>query len=112
MAEKPTSIFIAGDSECTISVVECQDKILGTWFGNRVAEIQDHFRDWENQGIKVEPLHHWLGRDNIADIATKGEATINDVVFGSAWQLGPDALHLGWECWPASRDFTTVIPEE
>ena len=45
MVEKPASIFIAGDSECTISVVECQDKILGAWFANRVAEVQDHMRD-------------------------------------------------------------------
>ena len=58
MAKKPTSIFIAGDSECTISVVECEDKILGTWFANRVTEVQDHFRDWEQQGIKVKKLHH------------------------------------------------------
>ena len=34
MAEQPTSIFVTGDLECTISVVECQDKILGTWFAN------------------------------------------------------------------------------
>ena len=40
-------------------------------------------RDWENQGIRVEPLHHWPGNDNIADIATKAEATVKDVVFGS-----------------------------
>ena len=29
MVEKPASIFITGDSECTISVVECKDKVLG-----------------------------------------------------------------------------------
>ena len=37
MVEKTASIFIVGDSECTISVVECKDKILGAWFANRVA---------------------------------------------------------------------------
>ena len=53
MVDKPTSIFIAGDSECTISAMECQNKILGVWFGNRVAEVQDHMAYWKRQGIKV-----------------------------------------------------------
>ena len=112
MAKKPTSIFIAGDSECTISVVECEDKILGTWFANHVAEVQDHFRDWEQQGIKVEKLHHWPGKENIADIATKGEATVKDIAFGSVWQNGPEVLRLAREHWPASREFTRAIPDE
>ena len=29
MVDKPTSIFIAGDSQCTISAMECENKILG-----------------------------------------------------------------------------------
>merc|ERR1712239_68736 len=54
MVDKPSSIFIAGDSQCTISTMECENKILGVWFGNRVAEVQDHMSDWEKQGIVVE----------------------------------------------------------
>ena len=92
--------------------MECENKILGIWFGNRVAEVQNHMADWVKQGIKVEPLYHWPGTDNIADIATKGEATVKDIVSGSAWQRGPDALRLGREHWPASREFTRTIPEE
>ena len=79
---------------------------------NRVPEVQDHMADWEKQGIVVEPLHHWPGTDNIADIATKGEATVRDIESGSAWQHGPDALRLGREQWPASRDFIWTFPEE
>ena len=47
MAEKPASIFLAGDSECTISAVDCEDKILDGWFANRFSEVHDHFEDWE-----------------------------------------------------------------
>ena len=54
MVAKPGSIFLAGDSQCTISAMECEDRVLGMWFGNRVAEIQDHMADWANQDIVVE----------------------------------------------------------
>ena len=94
MVAKPSSIFLAGDSQCTISAMECEDKVLGMWFGNRVAEIQDHMADWTRQGITMEPLHYWPGTDNIADLATKGEATMKDIEAGSAWQQGPAALWL------------------
>ena len=45
MAKKPTRIFLAGDSESMISAMDCQDKVLDTWFANRVSEIQDHFQE-------------------------------------------------------------------
>ena len=82
MVDKTSSIFLAGDSQCTISAMECEDRILGMWFGNRVAEIQDHMADWKRQGITVEELHHWPGTDNIADLATKGKATVRDIEAG------------------------------
>ena len=34
MVAKPSSIFLAGDSQCTISAMECEDKVLGMWIGN------------------------------------------------------------------------------
>ena len=81
-------------------------------FGSRVAEVQDHMADWARQGITVESLHYWPGIDNIADLATKGEATMKDIEAGSAWQQGPAALRLEQDQWPASRDFTWKIPDE
>ena len=101
------------EKNCTVVIFEEGACIVeGIPGGNRVAKVQDHMADWEKQGIVVEPLHHWPGTDNIADIATKGEATVSDIVSGSAWQQGPDALRLGQEQWPASRDFIWTIPEE
>ena len=65
-----------GDSECTISVVECDSKLLDVWFGNRGAEILDHMASWRRKGVVVDDLHHWPGETNPADIATKGKATV------------------------------------
>ena len=60
----------------------------------------------------MEPLHYWPGVNNIADLATKGEATVRDIQPSSAWQQGPDALRLEQDQWPASRDFIMAIPVE
>ena len=43
---KPAEIFMALDSQCTISTLEAKDKILGIWFTNRVSVInvvQTHY---------------------------------------------------------------------
>ena len=64
------------------------------------------------QGITMEPHNYWPGVDNIADLATKGKATLRDIEAGSAWQQGPAALRLEQDQWPASRDFIMTIPDE
>ena len=63
-------------------------------------------------GIEVEELHHWPGKQNIADIATKGEAMFKDIAFSSIWQNGPEVLQRDRKFWPASREFKRSIPEE
>ena len=68
--------------------------------------------DWTRQGITMELPHYWPGVDNIADLATKGEATVRDIEAGSAWQQGPAALRLKQDQWPASRNFIRKIPDE
>ena len=108
---KPASIFIGLDSECIISAMEAQDKVLEIWFANRVAEIQDHLDSWKRKGIEVEAIHHWPGLGNIADLATKGKATVNDIGPGSSWQCGPRETSYPRESWPASRSFRKILPE-
>ena len=78
-----------GDSECTISAVECNSKLLEVWFGNRVAEILEQMEAWQQQGAEVDEQYHWPDDRNPADIATKGKATVDDVSETSDWQLGP-----------------------
>ena len=45
LAKLPTRISLLGDSECTISAVDCNSKLLDVWFGNRVMEIRNHMED-------------------------------------------------------------------
>jgi hypothetical protein len=71
--------------------MECDNRLLDTWYGNRVAEVLEHIEKWKEMGIKVHPLEHWPGDSNIADIVTKGKATLEDVNETSEWQLGPKA---------------------
>ena len=68
LPELPERITLNGDSECTISAVECEDGVLQTWFSNRVAEILGHMEEWEKLGVKVDPLQHWPGVRNIAGV--------------------------------------------
>ena len=108
----PARISLFGDSQCTISAVDCKDRALDTWFGNRVAEVHDRMGDWKEQQIKVDELHHWPGPKNIADIATKGKATLNDVGPDSEWLNGPVEARGPRETWPVTRDFRREVPAE
>ena len=89
---KPEEIFLCMDSQCTISSLEAQDKILGTWMTNRANEWQDHMNAWRKQGIKVPEVHHWPGTDNPADLGMRGTAALWEIGPGSRWQDGPESL--------------------
>ena len=91
LSEVPVRISIFGDSQCTISSVECDHRLLDTWFGNRVAEVLEHQEAWRRMGIEVDPLEHWPGETNMADLTTKGRAGLRDVDKVSDGQLGPRA---------------------
>ena len=71
----PSRVSLFGDSQCTISAVECDQKLLEVWFGNRVAEIHDHMQSWRGLNVLVDELHHWPGESNIPDLPTRGKAT-------------------------------------
>jgi len=79
LSECPVRISIVGDSECTISSVECDHRLLDIWFGNRVAEVLEHQEAWRKMGIEVDPLEHWPTETNIADLTTKGKAGLRDM---------------------------------
>ena len=108
----PTEIMLMGDSQCTIACVEADDRVLVTWFSNRVAEVQDRMESWNRKGIKVRDLYHWPGASNIADLPTKGQAEVRDVVEGSEWQNGLKETRFPEVQWPISRNFVRKVPEE
>ena len=93
LAEMPTRISLMYDSECTISAVECDSKLLKVWFSNRFAEILDHMEAWRRQGVEVDELNHWPGERNPADIATKGKATATEVQVPQRDLAGFQGLH-------------------
>ena len=112
MPNLPKKISLFGDSECTISAVDCMDGQLDIWFGNRVAEVLDHMEAWRKMGIQVDELHHWPGLRNVADIATKGRAVLADIGPESEWQNGPWEARFPRSEWPATRDFKREVPQE
>ena len=99
----PTEIILMGDSQCTISCVEADNRVLDVWFANRAAEVQDRMESWKRKGIKVNDLYHWPGESNIADLGTKGRAEGRDIIQGSEWQDGPVQTRYPVEKWPISR---------
>ena len=105
----PTEIMLMADPRCTIACVEADNRILDAWFSNRVAEVQDHMESLERKEMKVNPLYHWPGESNLADLGTKGQAESRDVVEGSQWQDGPEQTRYPVEQWPITRDFVFVF---
>jgi len=85
---------MVGDSECTIATVEAEDTVLQAFFANRVSEVEEHIRGFKKLGVKVGKLMHTPGLKNIADLATRGHATAEDVAPGSEWQDGLAYLKL------------------
>ena len=58
---------------------------LKNWVMARVKEIRR---------VTKDVAFYWIkGEVNIADLATKGIVTFDDVDYKSAWQLGPDWMH-------------------
>ena len=79
LSEHSSRIFLFGDSECTIGAMVCTDRVLDTWFANKVAEVQEQIDSRKSQGLVVDDLYHWPGETNHADIATKGRGPLPDI---------------------------------
>ena len=112
--DAPSTITLAGDSRCTISATECMTNTLAPYFCNRVGEVlDDHIEKWKKRdpAIEVEEIQFVPGLENPADIATRGEATYEDVSFNGTWQCGPPWLKLPRNQWSMNRDFIMRIPE-
>ena len=104
-SKRPSRVSILGNSECTINSVEAEETVLKEWFDNCVSEIQENFDCWSEVGTQVDPLHHWPGTTNPADIVTKGQGTIADLHPDGVWQTGPKVPQFSSERWPSSRHF-------
>ena len=101
---------------------------------NRICEIENYFKLWgvaspenlppskemkeaivdENGEVvtAVDSLAHTTGELNIADLATRGTARMEDIGPGSEWQDGPAYLKQDRSRWPISRAFVRNNPRE
>ena len=82
-----------------------QVKVLNIFNSHRISEIQQltNPEDWK-----------WLPTtENIADLATRGACTIDDVKPGSTYQDGPSWLRLEQDQWPVKTagEINQPVPE-
>ena len=94
------------DSTCTIATIINQTSALKEYMGNRAGEIR--------RKSKPENWFHVKSGDNIADLGTRMEATIDDIKSGSEWQCGPEWCKLDRSEWPVTQDIGPehIPPEE
>ena len=127
MEVTPSRITVLGDSECTVASVEATASLLAPYFANRVSEVSEvmkrhHTHDGEGLGLRdeipdgfegtfVDPICHIPGTENISDLSTRPDATIEDIKPGSDWQDGSPWMRLPRSQWPISRDFVKTVPE-
>ena len=62
---------------------------------------------------EMEAVHHVASSLNPADIATRGNSSLDDIGPDSFWQTGPSFLCSPRDVWPVTRDFVRgEIPNE
>ena len=89
------------DSVCTLAVLQNETE----WMANRAAEILSV--------TDVKDVYHVKSELNIADLATRTGATVQDIAPGSSWQIGTDWMRLDKNLWPLTQNTKgTAIPEE
>ena len=85
LKEKIGKIDSFGDSRVTLCWVMNPELKLKNWCFARVQEIHR---------ISGEVEYYWVkGENNIADLATKGQVTVEDVSNQSDWQRGMEWMH-------------------
>ena len=93
------------DSMCTLALLQKDSMALKEYMGNRVSECL-HLTQPENW-FQVK------SKDNIADLGTRNNAGIDDIVSGTVWQILSDWSRLPVKDWPVTQDVTGVkIPPE
>ena len=84
MDQKPKSIILAGDSQCTVSATEKTGGVLAPYFSSRVSEAMSNLEEL-SEVTTVEELQHVPGTCNPADIPTRARTTPDEVRQGSMW---------------------------
>ena len=105
------TVTLASDSEAFIAATEKSGGVLGPYLASRCSEFHLNIEEMKEM-VMVEPLQHVPGCHNIADLATRGNATVEEVGPDSEWQNGPEYLKLERCSWPFSREFCREVPPD
>ena len=93
------------DSMCTLALLHNDTSALGEFMGNKVTEALEI--------AQPEEFFHTPSKENIADLGTRCNATIEDLAEDGPYQRGPAWLRLEMKDWPVTQDYSgTDIPEE
>ena len=98
-------VYYILDSKCTLAAWHKDSIALKEWMANRQAEVL--------KKSNIEQWFHIESKKNIADLATRTNARIDEIAEGSDWQKGPTWMRFPKEQWPTSQDITgAAIPSE
>jgi len=84
--------LLLSDSTCAISQLCSESVLLNTFNSHRCSEIQQLTKPEEWRWVPTD--------ENIADLATRGDCTVEDVLPTSRYQQGPAWLRLDESLWP------------
>ena len=101
MSTLPELVYILGDSECSISIIEKSGSALSPYFSNQAAEIRSNISEIVGR-CAVEPLAHIPDELNPSDVVTREHATESFFAEGSVWKNGPEFLRDDENMWPIS----------
>ena len=91
-----SEIYRIVDSECTLLTLKKDSFVLPEFQANRVTECFE--------SSKVEEWYHTRSKNNIADLGTRNDATVDSVSNVSEWQQGKEWMHLPIDQWPVTQD--------
>ena len=104
-------MLLLTDSECTIASKRREGISFRPYFQHRLAEIEENLEEMKQHTQSVE-AHHIPGRDNIADLLTRGQASIQDMERFSPWLTGPKFLLTEVSTWPLDLTTLTSVPTD
>ena len=92
------------DAECVLATLRNNTSALGEWWGNRVQECLN--------STEIMQWSHVRSKQNIDDLGTRANATVEDINEQSEWQNGISWMYLPRKDWPVTQDIEGVVPEE
>ena len=93
------------DSKCTLAILYKGCGTLREYMANRASEVLD--------STTVEMWNWSQSKENVSDLGTRSNATVEDINETSDWQLGRPWMRLPKHDWRISQDYTgALIPEE